>query len=170
MMAFIDPTEGATALREVIGVLEAAGIRYWLGRGLFRHFTLRHEFGDKQGDVDLHVLREDEDAVRVAATTLEEMHYEVISRAEQKNKITLRRGESKVEVELVFLNRDGEFLWHQAGWPDRRRYDCPARAFGDRRLEMFDILVRVPDEEYLPAVFGPGWEANEKGTGGAPVV
>jgi hypothetical protein len=168
-MASINPTEGATALREVSGVLDAAGIRYWLGRGLFRHFTLHHEFGDKQGDVDLHVLREDEDSVRDEVKRLEGMDYEVVSRPEHTHKITLRRGETEVEVELVFLNRDGEVLWHQAGLPDRRRYDCPARAFGERRLEMFGILVRVPDEEYLPAVFGPGWEANEKETGGAPI-
>ena len=160
--------EGIAAMQEVVEVLERRGLRYWLGRGVLRHHTLEGELGDQQGDIDFHVLREDEPGVRrQAVEELQTLGYQVISRPEHSHKITLRKGET--EVEFVFLNRDGKVLWHQAGWPQRRRYECPARAFGHRRIQMFGIDVRVPDEEYLVAVFGARWRENVKGSGGTPM-
>ncbi len=155
---------GIETLHELVHCLESAGVNYWLGRGLFRQFTLHKNFGDRQGDIDFHVLREEHARLQSVVTDLTDKGYELISGPEHGHKVTIRK--RGVKVEFVFLERDGDILWHQAGWPRRKRYDSPARAFGDRRVEMFGVSVRVPNEEYLPAVFGSGWRKNTKGSGG----
>lgn len=144
--------------------LDRVGLKWWLGRGVLRHHLLHGRFGDLQGDIDFHVLREDEQAVRRFVEGLAETGWRVVSGPAQSHKITMRRGD--IEIEFVFLNRDGDVLWHQAGWPEKRRFDCPERVFGERRAQMFGVDVRVPYEEYLPAVFGPDWRDGIKGSGG----
>ena len=156
--------DGIRVLGEVVRVLEADGINYWLGRGLFRQFALKKNFGDRQGDIDFHILRDEQPALHGVVKQLEMIGYEVISTPDQAHKLAMITGAA--EVEFVFLERDGDLLWHRAGWPNRKRYSCLARAFGNRRIEMFGIQVRVPDEEYLPAVFGRSWRKNRKGSGG----
>jgi len=57
-------------------------------------------------------------------------------------------------------------LWHQAGFPEQKRFDCPAAVFGTGRETMFGVSVSVPEEGYLDAVFGPKWRENQKASGG----
>jgi hypothetical protein len=160
----IDEKAGVEVLLEIVRLLDSGGLNYWLGRGVFRQVTLHGAFGDQQGDIDFHVLRSEQKGLAAVVDALEGNGYRVISTPDQRHKITMRKGH--VEIEFVFLDRDREILWHQAGWPERKRYDCPAKAFGDRRIEIFGASIRVPDEEYLPAVFGRGWRRNRKGAGG----
>ena len=163
----IDPKAGLRILREVVSELDSSGMNYWLGRGVFRNWTINQEFGYKQGDIDFHILREEVAKLRGMLDRLNKKGYRVISTPEQTHKITILK--ENVQVEFVFLERDGNLLWHQAGFPGKKRYDCPGTAFGDRRVNIFGVSVRGPDEEYLPAVFGPDWRRNEKGSGGRPI-
>lgn len=160
----ITEDEGIKTLCEVVEVVDAENLRYWLGRGLFRHYTLNKSFGDRQGDIDFHVLRDDEKRLRAVVTELENRGFRIVSGPEHRHKVSIKKG--AVEVEFVFLERDGEDLWHQAGWPQLRRFTCPSAMFGDRREEMFGVSVRVPEDGYLEAVYGPEWTKNRKGSGG----
>jgi len=42
----IDPAEGCEVLREVVLTLLQSKLKYWIGRGVFRHFVLHGNFGD----------------------------------------------------------------------------------------------------------------------------
>jgi hypothetical protein len=56
----IDLTQGCKVLREVVSTQQRTKLKYSIGRGVFRHFALHGNFGDRQGDIDFHVLRDDE--------------------------------------------------------------------------------------------------------------
>ena len=152
--------------KAVVEFLESHGFRYWLGRGRFRHFTLTGEFGDSASDIDFHLLREGEGDLRAELPVLRGQGYVVTDDA-ARHKLSLRKG--GVAVEFIYLDRasgDPGACFHETVYPLRKRFICPTQVFGDRRMEMFGVSVRVPEEEYLPCVFGPRWRENRKGSGG----
>lgn len=160
---------GMEVFREMVGTLEAAGISYWVARGVLRHFTLRQEFGDKQGDIEFHVLREDEDKVWELVDVLATKGYRAVDwKGDQTGdyyKIPLLKG--NVPVELVFLDVSGDKLYHRAGGAGQTRFHCERGVFGDRRREMFGVSVRVPEDQYLSQVYGDKWREEKKAGGEA---
>ena len=162
-------SEGTVVLREVVLFLESLGLRYWLGRGRFRHFTLTHEFGDADSDIDFHLLRGAEVQLQAALPQLQARGY-MLTDGASRHKLSLRK--EAVAVEFVYLDpapNAPEAYYHETAYPLRKRFTCPARLFGDRRLEILGVSVRVPEEEYLPCVFGPRWRENVKGSGGVQI-
>ena len=159
--------EGIQALRETVEVLDRRRIDYWVGRGLLRHFKLHGEFGDKQSDIDLHIHRRDEGHMDDVVDELDELGYTVTWDEPESHKLSLERGSAAIE--FVFLDcdpGDPSILCHRTIIPDRKTYRCKKESFGDRRIKMFGIDVRVPENEYLPSTFGPKWRDNQKGSGG----
>ncbi len=163
----IDPAEGCEVLREVVLTLLESKLKFWIGRGVFRQFVLHGNFGDGQGDIDLHVLRSDEGVLLKVIARLQTKGYLRVSSPLQTHKITLRK--NGAEVEFVYLERDGDLLWHQAGHPQKKRFDCPSSDFGDREIELCGLTVRAPEDAYCEHVFGPGWREEKKGSGGVPI-
>jgi hypothetical protein len=161
---------GCSVLGEVVGALERAGLRYWLGRGVFRHWTLKHEFGDQQHDVDFHVLRREELQVRNLVDDLCRAGFEKVPWNDRGYKIPLIHVKDRVPVELIFLDDDGEDLWFLAGGNGQKRYTCPVAVFGDRRARICNIEVRVPSDDYLPAVYTAGWRDESQKNGGVLLV
>ncbi len=53
---FVKTKEGIEALKEFVDVLEKKEINYWLGRGLFRHYTINKKMGDKSVKLKFRVL------------------------------------------------------------------------------------------------------------------
>ncbi len=164
----IDPIEGCKTLRQVVSLLDRSKLKYWIGRGVFRQFVLHGNFGDQQRDIDIHVLRDDAQVLSRVTERLQAKGYVRVSSALQTHKITLRRKEG-LEVEFVYLEREGDRLWHQAGYPEKKRFECPASAFGDREIELCGLTVRAPENEYCEQVYGPEWRKEERGSGGRPM-
>ena len=160
---------GATVLKEMAEFLEANGIDYWLGRGRFRHFTLHGAFGDAESDIDFHVLRSAAISLRAVLPELVRRGYTVTDSV-SRHKLALTKGDTAVE--FVYLDQtadDPDALYHETAYPTRKRFVCPTSVFTDRRVTMFGAAVRVPEEEYLPCVFGPRWRENKKGSGGVEI-
>jgi hypothetical protein len=160
---------GVTVLKEVAEFLEANGIDYWLGRGRFRHFTLHGAFGDAESDIDFHVLRRAAIPLRAVLPELVRRGYTVTDSV-SRHKLALKKGGTAVE--FVYLDQatdDPDTVYHETAHPQRKRFVCPASVFAERRLTMYGAAVRVPEEEYLPCVFGPRWRDNKKGSGGVEI-
>ena len=158
---------GLDVLRILDEVFTSVGVDYWVGRGVFRRGELHGEFGDQQGDIDVHVRREDEPALWDAIDVLVERGFSEVEWQGPEYKVPLIR--DGIEVEIQFLELDGDVRWYRAGGHGQIRFEAPASVFGNRRLEISGVSVRVPDKAYLPAVYGDQWEAEVKGTGGKPV-
>jgi hypothetical protein len=94
---------GIAVLREVTELLEQIGVKYWLGRGRFRHFVVTHEFGDEASDIDLHVLRADEAPLTAALPALRSRGYSIT--AHERHKLSIRK--NSVDLEFVFLDSAG---------------------------------------------------------------
>jgi hypothetical protein len=165
----IDPIEGCEALRQVVSLLDRAKMKYWIGRGVFRQFVLHGNFGDQQRDIDIHVLRDDQQPLFRLTERLQSKGYVRISSPLQTHKITLRRKDG-LEVEFVYLERDGDRLWHQAGYPEKRRFECPATVFRDREIELCGLKIRAPEDAYCEHVYGLEWRKEERGSGGRPML
>ena len=158
--------EGIRALGETVQVLAGRGIDYWLGRGLFRHFSLTGEFGDQQSDIDFHVHRRDEKRLAEVVKDLSGLGFSVTWYEVGQHKLSLGRGSTAVE--FMFLDGDPDdelMLFHRTAFPPATYY-CAKDAFGGRTIDMFGITIRVPDDAYLPATFGSQWRDNKKGSGG----
>ncbi len=161
-----DEPAGIAVLKEVVEFIETRQINYWLGRGRFRHFTLTGEFGDTESDIDFHVLRGAEAALRTALPELLRRQY-IIEDGVARHKLALRKG--TVAIEFVYLDQvrgNPLAFYHETVYPLRKRFICPANVLGQRRIQMFGVLVRVPEEEYLPCIYGLEWRENIKGSGG----
>lgn len=161
--------DGIAIVKEVAELLEAQGVDYWLGRGRFRHFTLTGEFGDTESDIDIHVLRTDEEALRNAVQMLVSRGYTIEDDVSRHKLATKKSG---FGVEFVYLDQLADDLgswFHETVFPLRKRFVCPAEALGTHCIDFFGSRVRVPEAEYLPCVFGPRWREDKKGSGGAQI-
>jgi hypothetical protein len=162
--------QGIAILKEVVQLLEDRRIRYWLGRGRFRHFTLTQEFGDDTSDIDFHVLRSDEPALQDALADFVRRHFAVTFTQVGAHKLSVRK--CSADIEFVYLDQDRDdpgMLFHTTVVPLRKRFPCPREVFGDRKIDMFGAKVSVPSEDYLPCVFGSRWRENMKGSGGVEI-
>src|SRR5213594_1277422 len=161
--------DGPAVLAEVVALLESHSVRYWLGRGRFRNFVITGTFGDEESDLDFHVFRVDSDALHSLLPELAARNYSITSDA--PHKLSIVRG--KVAVEFVYLDLDrttgSSIRYHETVCPARKRYMCDESVFSGRSLKICGVNVRVPENEYLPSVFGPRWRENRKGTGGVEV-
>lgn len=151
-MGYVKKQEGIEALKTTVGFLEKEGIDYWLGRGLFRHFTLHKEFRNKLSDIDFHVWVNDRPKVQQLLHKLREAGYRIKADWDYKANFTTP---SKVDVEIVYLFRDDEEVYHES---KGRHPRCSVGCFGDRKINIFGVNVRVPNEEYLPQVYGENWK------------
>jgi hypothetical protein len=97
----IPSSAGCAVLREVVSALEGSDLKYWVGRGVFRHYRVAREFGDKQNDIDLHVLEAEREKVVGLVGHLCERGYERVPWNDRGYKIPLVKG--MVPVELIFL-------------------------------------------------------------------
>jgi hypothetical protein len=75
-----------------------------------------------------------------------------------------------VPVELIFLEADGEELWFRGGGNGQKRYACASSVFADRRVTICEIELRVPSDDYLPAVYGAEWHDETQKKGGVPIA
>ena len=150
-------------MREVVAHLERARLDYWLGRGVFRHYRLLGEFGEEQNDLDFHVLKVHRRRISTLVESLCGEGYVKVPWRDLGYKIPLRKG--SVPVELIFLERKAGTLYFRAGGVGQKRYSCPISVYGTRQLEICGIRARVPEDEYLPLVYGPNWEAEERDNG-----
>lgn len=165
-MMTIDPQAGIQTLKILDDVFNATGLRYWIGRGVFRRGELHGEFGDKQDDIDVHVFREDEPTLWEAIDALSVHGFTEVAWDGPDYKVPLAR--AGVAVEIQFLELDGDVRWYRAGGHGQKRFEAPASAFGDRRIAISGVPVRVPTRAYLATVYGDGWENEIEGTGGIP--
>ena len=163
----IEPEVGCAVLREMVSELERSGLKYWLGRGVFRHWRRHREFGGKQDDVDFHVLRQEEAQLRSVVHDLCRMGYEKVLWDDKGHKIPLKK--ATVPIELIFLERKGRNLSFRAEGTGNKLYTCPAWVFGNRTLKICGVKVRVPGDQYLPVVYGPNWKAEEEDNGGVTI-
>jgi hypothetical protein len=160
----IEPEVGCAVLLEVATEFKQLGLKYWIGRGIFRHWTLRHEFGDEQDDIDFHVLRREESEIQLLVDGLCGKGFEKVRWNDRGYKIPLMK--VKVPVELIFLEPEGKTFWFRGGGHGQKRYTCPASVFADRRIEICGAELRVPSRRYLPSVYGPDWKDEEQKNGG----
>lgn len=156
-------------LKEVVDLLVAHGLRYWLGRGRFQWFVVHHKVGEHESDIDFHLFREDERVLRSLLPEFRARHYGITD-DRSRHKISLAK--TGVAVEFVFLDLDttGKGVrYHETAFPLRKRFLCPNDVFKDRMVTIGGVLVRVPEEEYLTCVFGPRWRECRKGSGGVEI-
>jgi hypothetical protein len=166
----IPPDVGVKLLGEVHEAFENRKVKYWIGRGVFRQLTLHQEFGDKQGDIDVHVLREDEVRVREVVEDLlgrgfAIQHSQAGYVLQFSYKIALIKDGNRVEIQ--FLEREGTSRFYRAGGVGQLKFCAPEGVYSESTSVDAGTLVRVPEPAYLPAVYGPGWRDEEK-TGGSP--
>lgn len=95
----IPEPEGVTVLKVVVEFLESRGLRYWLARGRFRHFSLPGEFGNSSSDIDFHVLRASEANLRAALPELRALGYVVTDNAARHN-LSLGRARSQLSSSI----------------------------------------------------------------------
>lgn len=150
-MGYVKKQEGIEALKTTIGSLEKEGIDYWLGRGLFRHFTLHKEFGNKLSDIDFHVWVDDRPKVQHLLDELKKVGCRINANRDYKANFTTPSG---VDVEIVYLFQDDKEAYHKS----KGRYlKCSFDCFKERRIDIFGVNVRVPEKKYLPQVYGENW-------------
>ena len=118
----------------------------------------------EQDDIDFHVLKAQRPRVSTLMETLSKEGYAKVPWKELGYKIPLVKG--SVPVELIFLERKAGTLSFRAGGVGQKRYTCPSSVYGIRALRICGINVRVPEDDYLPMVYGPKWEDEEEDNGG----
>ena len=155
-------------LKEVVNLLAAHKLRYWLGRGRFQWWAVHHEFGDHDSDIDFHIFREDEKVLRKLLPKLEKRGYRITQKA--AHKISLIKANTAVEFVFLDLDATGEGVrYHETVEPSRKRFICPETLFRDWTVTIGGVEVRIPEEEYLPCVCGPRWRECRKGGGGVEI-
>ena len=155
--------EAALVLREVVDVLAAAGVRFWLAGDLARA-------GRRGGAADLpetlafHVLRSQEQAVWDAVDRLAGHGFVRVPWTGGEYRVVLRL--SRIDVELYFLEREGPRLVFRDGDAGHRRHEVAARVFGERRAVLHGVPVGLPDDDYADVLAVVPWMAGEgRGSG-----
>jgi hypothetical protein len=143
------------AFTDAAGVLDAAGVTWWISDGAVLGHVRDGGFVATDPDVDLGFWADDLPVVERA--------FEAAGwRRLPSNDFKLLR--DRVSVDLHAHVRDGDRVFFELG-NGKYRYVFPAHVFGEFDRVEFNgrqVLTPSPAEDYLEAHYGPGWRTPVK--------
>ena len=151
------------SLQKVASLLRDGNISYWLGRGVLKDLLINREIKLSHGDLDLHILAEDKDALRKYLIPILEKEGYSVENAEHKLALRKPYRDPEFYVEFPYIFQDEEnpdFVYHIA---NGRRERCKKDCFVDTKEESIEIggkKIRIPNhpELYLEGVYGENWK------------
>lgn len=143
--------------------LESEGVSYWLGRGVLRHLLATGEIGEKQTDLDVHILLQDKDNVkRLLEPIFSQKNFNVSDG--QPYKLTFVNDKGPLILEFMYLfeepdRKDSVYHTKAEGMHIISPKNC-FRGAGKIRLGNIEFPIPIQPELYPQGVYGIDWRAE----------